>query len=437
MRHVCRVEMAGISWRMLSDCREGTNTQIPKEGVALSVIPWVLVPGYFLPYPRISVLTFRAELGKLPPFRLPLTMFMKPLHAISLVAVMSLFLSLSVSGGVLLDDDWDDGDRTDTNLPEESAWYGSTAFSTNTLTAFAGGLRANVLMVDANNTTNASSRLWITHFTPNGSPATLAVGDTLKASLAFTVSNLATPAPTSRGFRIGLFNFSEPGAARATADGISTGAGAGAPGTNVTGYMLNMNFAESLVNNPMQLMKRTDLATNNLMGALAVFSSFGTGGGAPEHGFRNGELYKFEFIVKRLETAVEITTRFSDTNGWTVSHTVTDPNNPYLSFDGFAIRPNAVADTAQAFTFTEFKVEQLPFEVRITSWQLLPPFNDVSISFPTLRGKTYQALSRASLTSGGDWDPVGDVVTGDGQVATVVDTNTGFDERYYRVLQQP
>lgn len=375
--------------------------------------------------------------GRIEAFRLPITMVMKPVNAICLAGVMALFLSSSLSGEVLLDDDWDDADRTDTNLPQESAWYGSTAFSTNTLTAFAGGLRANVMMVDTNNNTNVSSRLWITHFTPNGSPAALAIGDTLKATLMFIPSNV-TASTTARGLRIGLLNFSEPGASRVAADGFSTGAGGGAPGTNVTGYILNMNFGETLIGNALQIMKRTDVTNINLMGALAVFTSLGSGGGGAGPGFKNGESYKFEFIVKRLEAGVEITTRFSDTNGWSISHAATDANNPYLNFDGLAIRPNGVLETAHAFTLTGFKVEHLPFEVRVSSWGFVPPFNDLSISFSTLRGKNYQPEWRAVLIPGSEWKSLGAVVPGDGRVATIVDTDSSFEvERYYRVVQLP
>src|SRR6185503_6340317 len=137
---------------------------------------------------------------------------------------------------VLIDDDWDDGDRTDTNLPEEAAWYGSTAAGGATLSAVPGALNGLVRVFE----TNTSSRLWITHFTPAGIPAELSLGDTLKASLVFTATNIATAPGTGRGLRIGLFNFSEPGAARVSADGFSTGTGGGAPGANVTGYIVNM-----------------------------------------------------------------------------------------------------------------------------------------------------------------------------------------------------
>jgi hypothetical protein len=263
----------------------------------------------------------------------------------------------------------------------------------------------------------------------------LAIGDTLKATLVFVPSNV-TASSGSRGMRIGLFNFSESGASQVAADGFSTGAGGGAQGTNVTGYLLNMNFAESLSANPLQIMKRTDLGTNNLMGALAVFTSLGSGGGPAGPGFKSGEPYTFEFTLVRGEGGVEITTRFSDTNGWSIAHTVTDANNPNLRFDGLALRPNAVADSAQAFTFTQCKVELLPFELRISSIALLPPFNDTALSFPTQRGKAYQLEWRANFSPGSSWNSLGEVINGDGAVATRVDSDASFEvERYYRLVE--
>ncbi len=360
---------------------------------------------------------------------------MKALQCL-LVRVLTIFVVLPASAAVLLDDDWDDGDRTDTDLPNESAWYASSFASTPTLSSSVGSLQGHVMMFE----TNTSSRLWITHFAPSGSPAELAVGDTLKATLVFMASNVTTAPGTSRGLRIGLFNFSEPGASHVSADGFSTGSGGGAPGTNVTGYMLNMNFGETFtINNPLQLMKRTDLPTNNLMGATAVYTALGSGGGpSGGPGFINGRPYTLEFTARRLQAAVQITTTFSDTNGWSISHTVTDANNPYFRFDGFALRPNAVADTAHTFTFTQFKVERIPFEVRITSLRLVPPFNDVTLTFDTLPGKTYQVEWRANYSATSQWNPLGETHSGTGGSVQVDDTDASFEvERYYRVVQLP
>src|SRR5436190_1514154 len=216
--------------------------------------------------------------------------------------ILTFAAAFCAQSAVLLDDHWDDGDRTDTNLPEESAWFASSAFGTPTLSVASGALTGNVLMFG----TNTSSRLWITHFTSAGSSVELGIGDTLKVTLVFIPTNVTASPSTTRGLRVGLFNFSEPGANRVTADGFSTGAGGGAPGTNVTGYMLNMNFAQTLtIGSPIQIMKRTDLPNINLMGATAVFTSLGSGGGtAGGPAFRSGVVYTMELSATRLQNSL-------------------------------------------------------------------------------------------------------------------------------------
>lgn len=338
---------------------------------------------------------------------------------------------LSTHAAVLLDEDWDDGDRTDTNLPEESAWFASSVLATTpTLSTSVGSLTGNVLMFE----TNGSSRLWITHFTPAGTPAELAMGDTLKVTLLFTAKEPGTVSPaSSRGLRIGLFNFSEPGASRVSGDGFSTGSGAGAPGANVMGYMLNMNFSQTLINNPLQIMKRTDLATNNLMGALAVYSSLGTGGGpAGAPGFSNDVPYTMELSVKRLDTSVEITAKFSDTNGWSISHRVVDTSNPNFRFDGFAMRPNSVADTAQSFTFTRFKVEQIPLALRFTSIHFDSP-GVLTLTWDSIPNQSYQVEFRDDLESG-FWNFLGAVIA-TGESTSIQDPNATWVQRFYRIVQ--
>jgi len=340
----------------------------------------------------------------------------------------------SPRAAVLLDDDWDDGDRTDTSLPEESAWYASSAVSTPTLSAVAGALIGSVRIFE----TNAGSRLWITHFTPAGAPVELGIGDTLRITAAFTVINVATAPGTSRGLRVGLFNFSEPGAARVTADGFSTGSGGGAPGANVTGYGVNVNFAQAFTTaGPLQIIKRTDLITNNLMGASAAFATLGAGGGdAGTPGFTAGVPYTFEFTVARDAAAANVTTRFSDDRGWTISHSVSDATNPNFRFDGFAIRPNSAADTADSFTFTRFTVETIPFVVRITSVEFPTP-EGLKLTWATLPGRSYRVEWRPSLGDASEWAEVG-TLTADGGSASLGDVEAFFNpQRFYRVVQLP
>ena len=334
---------------------------------------------------------------------------------------------------VLLEDDWDDGDRSDTNLPEESAWFANNAAGSPTLSIIPGSLIGNIRMFE----TNTSSRLWITHFAPAGSPVDLAAGDTLKVTLSFRPENVPDMPSTSRGVRIGLLNFSEPGASQVSADGFSTGAGAGAPGANVTGYILNMNFAHTLIANPLQIMKRTDTATNNLMGALAVFTSLGSGGGGAEApGFQSGVLYTLVFSITPFSTSAQLTTKLSDDAGWSISHTVTDVMSPNVRFDGFAVRPNSVADSADSLTFTQFKVEVIPYSLRITSVEFLPE-TGTTVTWDALIGATYQVEWRGTLEEGGFWTSLGSI-TAANVSESFHDPDAAFDaQRFYRVVELP
>jgi hypothetical protein len=361
---------------------------------------------------------------------------MKPISFVVLTATVLIVSLVTSPGAVFLDEDWDDGDRTDTNLPEESAWFGSTAANAATLEASPGGLTGNVRMFE----TNTSSRLWLTHFTPAGTPAELIeVGDTFRATLVFSASNITAASTTSRGLRIGLFNFSEAGATRVSADGFSTGTGVGAPGAAVSGYMLNMNFAQAFtINNPIEVMKRTDTNSVNLLGATAVFTRVGTTGGGPMDtpGFSNEVLYTLEVLIRRHESSVDITATFSDLDGWRISHTVTDSISPNLRFDTLAIRPNSAPDTADSFTFTRFKVETFPFAPRITAMTFIPDQFTLRISWDALPGKTYELEWRPNVDPG-TWTSLG-TVTATQATASLEDPDALFrDQAFYRVVQMP
>lgn len=361
---------------------------------------------------------------------------MKSGFCTSLIAAFIIGIALTSPGAVFIDDDFDDGDRTDTNLPDESAWYGSTAANTSTLSAAPGSLTGHVRIFE----TNTSSRLWLTHFTPPAAPAELLnVGDTFKATLVFSATNIATAPPTSRGLRVGLFNFSEAGATRVNADGFSTGSGGGAPGAAVTGYMLNLNFAQAFtINSPIEIMKRTDTSNINLMGTSAVFTRVGStgGGNLGTPGFSNDVTYTLEFTVKLRGTSVDIGAKFSDTNGWSISHTVTDSMSPNLRFDGLAWRPNSAPDTADSFTFTRFKAETFPFLPRITSVMYVPEELVWRVTWEALPTKTYE-VEWSQTFAPNSWTSLG-TVTATGDSASLDDGNAIFrDQTFYRVLQLP
>lgn len=260
-------------------------------------------------------------------------------------------LALSSHGTLLVDDSWADGSRNEQNLPAESAWYSSDSSGTS-LTAAIGSITGTV---------PASSVQWLTYYTAAGTPATLNVGDTLKATAMFTPAGV-TAQNANRGLRIGLYNFAS-GGTRVSANGYSTGAGTGAPGANVLGYMLNLNFGSSFgVDTPLQIMERTVVGSINLMGASGDYTTLSSGpaGSLSGSAFSSGTEYTFEFSVTRTAAdSVNITTRFVG-GALDISHTATDASGTTFAFDTFAIRPAASAQTASSFNFARLKVEVLP-----------------------------------------------------------------------------
>jgi hypothetical protein len=92
------------------------------------------------------------------------------------------------------------------------------------------------------------------------------LGQTLKTTVVFTPTGVGAE-NTSRGLRIGLYDFS--GGTRVGADGYSTGTGTGAPGAGVTGYF-GTTFG---VDTPLQIMERTAVSSINLMGASGDYTT--------------------------------------------------------------------------------------------------------------------------------------------------------------------
>jgi hypothetical protein len=204
-----------------------------------------------------------------------------------------------------------------------------------------------------------SSRLWLTYFTLVGSPVSLGIGDVLKATMTFTPTNVAAAPSTTRGLCFGFYNFSAAGATRQTADTFSTSA----IGTNVPGYMLNMNFAQTFtIDSPLQHMERTDVTNANLMGSTSQYTSLGTGpsGVSNSPAFTSGSQYTLQFSITRTGAdSVNLTTLFSG-NNFSVSFSSSDTSGVTTNFDGFAIRVNNQNDAAEFFKFSNFKVELIP-----------------------------------------------------------------------------
>ena len=269
---------------------------------------------------------------------------------------------VEVSGvpGVIVDDNWADGDRTDTDLPDETAWFAYSAApysdSTASLTNYASGS-----MTGISNPTNSCT--WLTYFTTNPiTPVDLAAGEILKVTLVFIPTNVAVfDGGALYGLRIGLFDFAD-GGTRAAADGYFVGGTAGS-GTNVTGYMLDQSFYTVFpVDGPMEFWARTNLPSGNLIGTLNDYLQVGASGPAGysnSPGFVSGMQYTLEFSAARtVANSVEVSASITGTN-LDLFNSVTDTNYFYHRFDCFAVRPGTATNSAAGFTFQEFKVEVL------------------------------------------------------------------------------
>ncbi|MCC5805196.1 MAG: hypothetical protein JJU00_02605 [Opitutales bacterium] len=250
---------------------------------------------------------------------------------------------------VLLDDTWATGTRTVQNLPEQSAWFASSA---ERLSAASGEL---VGVMDG------SSRLWMTYFT-DGAPVQLADGDRLRMELEFVAEEI-NAGNENRGLRIGLFNYAY--GTRVTEDGISS---SGANGAGVTGYLVNMNFAQTFgVDNPLQIRRRMGdapsfAANDNLMGSVPASGLYsdtlGQGGGAAgSAGFLNGVTYFLEIIIENNGGSATVTYRFSNSTGWSIEAAATDSATPVLAFDALAIRPENETRTAGTIRMRRLVVE--------------------------------------------------------------------------------
>jgi Alginate lyase/Bacterial Ig domain/Immunoglobulin domain len=248
------------------------------------------------------------------------------------------------STNLYLDDLWLDGSRTNTSPPTDSAWYASSPATLYATTNGLTGLPPNA--------TNATAYWW-TYFTTNpASPAQLKVGDTLRVTLTFTASGI-NPTNGQKGLRFGLCNTSA--STRTLADSSLPN------GTNVTGYLLNMNFGQIFGGSPtMQFLERTNLPDSNLISTVTDYFSLGSGGPANSSaGFSNNTPYGFQFSVKRNSNSMDLTATFTNNAGWNAVCTATDTNTfaSPTAFDTFAVRCATNGQTATNFSITEFKVE--------------------------------------------------------------------------------
>src|ERR1700733_3379346 len=122
-------------------------------------------------------------------------LFMKHLFRRFLILAAIAALATPSLAVVILDDTWADGNRSNTSLPTNAAWYASNG---SALTATTGSMTL---------TLGSSAILAVSYFTTNAAtPVQLSVGDTLLTTITFTFNGVAAE-NGSQGFRLGVFHF--------------------------------------------------------------------------------------------------------------------------------------------------------------------------------------------------------------------------------------
>lgn len=290
---------------------------------------------------------------------------MKMRSRLTLALAAGMALALPVSAGVLVNDTWLDGTRTDPAAPVysemgvdsdsdgnlESAWFkggGGTLDPVGPGGPLRGALGAS------------GSSSWTTYFTDEANPVTLgAIGDNLKVTWKFKLSGLGT-GNTSQNFRVAVVN--SPAAARLSTEDAPASA-------TYTGYGLFANMGPTLGNsNPFRLVERTNPTSSTaLLSASGEWTGLSTTGAANGNpGYANDVEYTFEMSLTRGagdSMDINLSIAGGNLNGTGLAQVIFNdvtPNGGSFSFDTFSVRPSDAATTASTFDTTLFRVVYTP-----------------------------------------------------------------------------
>jgi hypothetical protein len=279
--------------------------------------------------------------------------------AATLSVVAALGIGRVATAALIVNDTWQDGDRTvqengvdsDFDGDIESAWFNGGA---SVMTASAGNLNKDLTGTSAN---------WTTYFTPEGSEINLANnGDKLRVTWTFVLTGVAAN-NTSQNFRMGIVD-SIPGN-RIAADGNPV---SGAAGNPYTGYAIFANMSSGMLgnSNPFLVRERVGNAgTNAILGTGGDWGAgdmTGTlnGATAGNGGFAAGTPYTLVWELTRNGAGIDIDATLSG-QGYNTSGVGTidanDPTGNGFVFDTFNVRPSSAAGVAEAFDTKLFRVE--------------------------------------------------------------------------------
>ena len=272
----------------------------------------------------------------------------------SAVAMVTVNAATPSPLGLVVDDTWEDGDRSNTPVTtSNSVWYASTAAS---LTATVGTMTGTPVP--------DSSRLWVGYFTnpdpPSGTPIDLDVGRTLKTTLKFTPTAFNSFTNGGDNMRFGLFDYAD-GGVRLTADDFGTGSTGN--GVGVRGYLLTLNWGTNFTaTNVLEFSVRSTLDNNNLIGQTdGIYTEVGRGPGGVNYSntpaFQAGTEYTLELSVARTAFSNVRLTATLTGGSLNISFTTNENYYAYHRFDSYGVRPVSLEGTADSFNFTQFRVE--------------------------------------------------------------------------------
>lgn len=270
---------------------------------------------------------------------------------VAAVLALSLALGMQVQAGILLDDTFADGSRSETSLPTESAvWIshpGSVTMGTGSLAYTQSG---------------SSQKLW-TYFAGDGAPVTLNVGEQLVATVDFT-PRVALYDNSSKSFRFGLFNDPTDGQLQTDTNSDS----GGGLWTDSTGYGVQLALSLGTTTSAnASVGKRTDQTNTSLMGSGGAWTL--TSGGNPIVNTLD-TLYTLTLSLDRLAVdQMQVSFAISDSGGVISTHTILDDpngaaafgtNSIATSFDQLFFRFSNNTTTADVIDISRIKVEVIP-----------------------------------------------------------------------------
>ena len=277
------------------------------------------------------------------------------------VSVATLVIaSAGARAGVLVNDTWLDGTRTDPVAPTysengtdadndgniESAWF-QGGIGTLAPVGPGGPLRGDLGLA-----TGTSSATYNTYFTPESGQVSLSQGESVKVTWTFTPHTVNT-SNTSQNFRVALVG--TPVGSRLSGDGTMASAA-------YTGYAMFMNMGQTLGNSSPFRLERRNVASGDILGTSGNWAAVGTTGATSgNHGFDDGTSYTLTMqLTRTLADALDIQATMTGgtlNNSGTESVSFTDTTPSGFTYDNFVVRPSGAASTAAQFDTTLFKAE--------------------------------------------------------------------------------